>query len=190
MDTDPWLDRWIPSIRRSANLPDILELGCGEGRDTRTLLAAGFDRLTALDRSEPARHLSEEVRWLRHDLREPLPFADATYDVVLASLCLHYFAWEQTEAAVREVRRVLRPGGLLLCRVNSVHDVHHGATGFPALGPHFYQVNGRPKRFFDEVDLRRLFVGWPTVSMQELTIARYEQPKAVWEVILTRPEEA
>jgi 2-polyprenyl-3-methyl-5-hydroxy-6-metoxy-1,4-benzoquinol methylase len=39
--SDPWLERWLPLIgERAANLP-ILELGCGGGRDTEVLAAAG-----------------------------------------------------------------------------------------------------------------------------------------------------
>ena len=51
------------------------------------------------------------------DLTDPLPFADATFDVVLASLVMHYLRdWEPT---LSEFRRVLIPGGLL------VFSTHH-----------------------------------------------------------------
>jgi SAM-dependent methyltransferase len=42
---------------------------------------------------------------------EQLPFADATVDVVVSSLVMHHLAPEVLARAVREIRRVLKPGG-------------------------------------------------------------------------------
>ena len=184
---DPWLERWTAALGSSA--PRLLELGCGDGRDTQVLLDAGIERLTALDLSESAvarcQARSSSLNCLVHDLREPLPFADAMYDVVVASLCLHYFPWPTTQAITAEIRRVLVPGGLLLCRVNSTNDVHYGATGFPELDHHFYQVGAATKRFFDRADLAALFAdGWRWVAAEERQIDRYEHPKMVWELAL------
>ncbi|BDP42211.1 hypothetical protein DAETH_21800 [Deinococcus aetherius] len=191
METDPWLERWRERIGAQAMTPEILELGCGEGRDTRFLLSAGFDRVTALDISEQAlaecRKLPGSPRCLLHDLREPLPFADGTYEVVLASLCLHYFSWDITGAAMQEIWRVLKRGGLLLCRVNSTRDVHYGAAGHAELGHHYYRVGEKQKRFFDRTDIETLFdPSWRRLAVQELEIDRYAKPKTVWEVVLTK----
>ena len=188
---DPWLERWLPLIAAQAPSPRLLELGCGEGRDTRTLLEQGFEHLTALDLSADAvtrcQQLSGNLRCLVHDLRRPLPFKDEVYDVVLASLCLHYFPWPETVAAADEIRRVLVAGGLLLCRVNSTHDLHYGAVGHPELEPRLYQVGDGEKRFFSRADVITLFEqGWHRVSEQELEIHRYAQPKFVWEVVLRK----
>jgi SAM-dependent methyltransferase len=50
------------------------------------------------------------------DLADPLPFADAAFDDVVASLVLHYLeGWADPLA---ELRRVLRPGGRLMVSVN------------------------------------------------------------------------
>lgn len=190
MEPDPWLERWTTRIGAQATAPNVLELGCGEGRDTRLLLQAGFRRITALDLSGPAvaqcQTLSDDIRCIQHDLRGPLPLADSSVDVALASLCLHYFSWPDTEAMVLDIRRVLVPGGLLLCRLNSTRDVHYGAAGHPELEPHLYQVNGHPKRFFDRADVDALFdPAWRRIAVQEQQVNRYKQPKTVWEVVLT-----
>lgn len=50
------------------------------------------------------------------DLRDPLPFDEGVFDVVVSSLVLHYVEdWNPTLA---ELRRVLRPGGRLIASVD------------------------------------------------------------------------
>lgn len=189
MPTDLWLQRWIKLITARTLNPAILELGCGSGRDTAFLGQHGFTRLTVTDLS--AESLAECARVVpaaavvRHDLREPLPFADDSFDVVIASLCLHYFDWKKTQATVSEIRRCLVDDGVLLCRVNSTRDVNYGAVGHPEIERHFYDVDGRTKRFFSREDVDALFGdGWNRIAMEETEIDRYEKRKVVWEVLV------
>lgn len=123
------------------------------------------------------------------DIRAPFPVGDGSVSVVLASLSLHYFSWPETTALVERIRQVLRPEGVLLCRLNSTNDHHFGASGHPPIAENYYLVDGEPKRFFDRAAVDKLFVrGWRTLSVGEKTIERYAQPKSVWEVILERAE--
>jgi SAM-dependent methyltransferase len=127
---------------------------------------------------------------VQHDLRDPFPFADASFGTVIASLCLHYFDWRTTVAAVAEIRRCLSPSGTFLCRVNSVNDVLHGAGQGEQIEPGFYRQHAQyadTKRFFTGEDLDRLFTGWQELHREEVTIHRYSQPKVAWEVVLVRP---
>lgn len=98
----------------------ILDAGCGSG----PLFAALRDRganVTGIDAS--ARMLDQARRRLGTaadlrvaDLARPLPFADGTFDDVVASLVLHYLQdWGPTLA---ELRRVLTPGGRLIISVD------------------------------------------------------------------------
>jgi SAM-dependent methyltransferase len=188
---DPWLDRWLPRLRDAAAARPVLELGCDTGVDTAWLLRQGF-AVTATDISADALAQSAlnapGALHVRHDLQQPMPFADATFGAVLASLCLHYFAWQATLDAVAQIRRCLAPGGLLLCRLNSTADVHHGATGFEEIEPNFYRVHARyseNKRFFDRAAVEALFAqGWEFINLEELTNHRYTQPKVAWEAVL------
>ena len=81
---------------------------------------------------------------------------DAAFGLVLASLCLHYFDWRTTLAVVAESRRCLRTGGMLMCRINSLLDVNHGAQSGEEIEPHYYRAYGTYsdlKRFFDRADV-------------------------------------
>jgi SAM-dependent methyltransferase len=183
---DRWLDPWLPLIAARAAGRPILELGCGSGRDTEVL--AGVGHVVALDLSPEkvaaARLRATSAEFHCRDVRDPFPASGARARVVVASLSLHYFSWPETVALLERIHGLLTPAGLLLCRLNSTKDLHFGAAGHPEIEPHYYLVDGRPKRFFDRADVDALFAqGWHALRVQEQTIQRYVQPKVVWEVV-------
>ena len=93
---------------------DVVDLGCGTGRHTAWLAAAGA-RVTAVDFSggmlASARRKVDPaaVRFVVHDLHEPLPVGEASFDAALSGLVLEHL--RDLPAFFRETRRVLRPGG-------------------------------------------------------------------------------
>jgi SAM-dependent methyltransferase len=188
---DRWLDRLLPLIEEHAGGGGpVLELGCGGGRDSAVLAAAGF-KVIGVDRSALA--IDEALRKVPagvfhcQDLQASFPVAEGVVGAVIASLCLHYFPWDETVELLERIGRTLRPNGLLLCRVNSTNDHHYGASGFPPIAENFYLVDGAPKRFFDRPAIDRLFAeGWRILTADEMLIERYEYPKFVWQAVLER----
>jgi SAM-dependent methyltransferase len=98
-------------------LGDVLEVGAGTGYFSLNLLLAGaVERVTCTDISPGmievleanARRLGLEVRTAACDA-EHLPYEDASFDLVIGHAVLHHLP--DLEAAFREFRRVLRPGG-------------------------------------------------------------------------------
>lgn len=185
---DPWLTPWLPLLQQFAADQPVLELGCGSGHDTATLLAAGLP-VVALDLSAEAvghaRERAPDARFHVQDLRDPWPADTTNLGAVVASLSLHYFPWTVTEHLVARIRGTLRPRGLLLCRLNSSDDHHFGASSHAEIEPRYGLVDGQPKRFFDHGDIERLFTpGWRTISRRARTIHRYDRPKQIWEMAL------
>ena len=190
---DRWMQRWLPLLRQAARPGPVLELGCDTGGDTAWLLDQGLDVVAGDIAPQALRQCARcapAARLLQFDLRAPLPLASEAFGAVIASLCLHYFDWATTERAVAEIGRCLRPGGLLLVRLNSTRDVQHGAGQGEEIEPRYYRLNatyGECKRFFDEADVKRLFArGWEPLSCEERANDRYDRPKVAWEVILRR----
>jgi SAM-dependent methyltransferase len=95
----------------------ILDLGCGTGIVARVLRErlGGAAKIVGLDKSplmlEKARSIAPELDWREGNAME-LPFAAASFDLVLCQEMLQ-FAPDRT-AVLREVRRVLSPGGRFL----------------------------------------------------------------------------
>lgn len=98
----------------------ILDAGCGSG-PLSAALSDGGAVVTGLDSSAAMidlarQRLGDDADLHVADLGAPLPFADAEFDDVVASLVLHYL--EDWSGPLSELRRVLKPGGRLLVSVN------------------------------------------------------------------------
>src|SRR5579863_2448449 len=107
----------------------ILDAGCGYGRNLVHLLREGCE-VFALDQDpegvEHVRRLSASLQTglpqenFQVGLIERMPFADRFADVVMCSSVLHFAKDEEHfRAMLAELWRVLRPGGMLFCRLGS-----------------------------------------------------------------------
>lgn len=130
MCSGPWLDRWLPLIAQREIASPVLETDCGFGDDTLTLIRAGL-KVMAFDLSPEcvatAQQRAPEAQIECRDTRGPWPEAANNLELVLASLSLHYFPWDETRNIVHRIWSSLRPGALFLCRLNSIEDVNFGA---------------------------------------------------------------
>lgn len=106
-----------PRVREAVGDPrglTALDLGCGTGRHALWLAQSGAS-VTAVDFSEgmlaQARRKpgAATVRFLTHDLHQPLPFQGGAFDLVVSGLVLEHL--RDLELFFGEARRVLRPGG-------------------------------------------------------------------------------
>ena len=127
----------------------ILDAGCGSGALSAALRArgavvTGFDVSAAMVDLAYSR-LGEDADLRVADLAAPLPFADAAFDDVVASLVLHYL--EDWAGPLSELRRVLRPGGRLILSVihPSVYAIVHPEADYFALTRYSedYVMDGR-----------------------------------------------
>jgi malonyl-CoA O-methyltransferase len=191
-----------PFVRAAAGTVaglEALDLGCGTGRHALWLVAAGAT-VTAVDFSEgmlqEARRKpgAEAVRFLVHDLHEPLPFAAAAFDLVVSGLVLEHLC--DLRAFFAEAHRVLRPRGRAI--VSAMHpamflrgtqarftDPESGRTVQPGSVAHSlggmvtaalaggFAVEGIGEHAPDAAFAARLpragkYVGWPMLVVLEL----------------------
>jgi SAM-dependent methyltransferase len=186
MNNDPWLDKWLVLIREKSSNGLVLELGCGNGRDTVGLLSAGCNVIASdisLDNLTACAESPSHANLLQMDNGKTFPFANHSLSVIVASLSLHYFPWKVTLQIASELKHCLKADGILLARFNSTNDVNYGAGSGLEIEPNFYRVRSSTKRFFDETSVRLLLQGWDIQFIEENVIHRYEKPKSVWEVM-------
>lgn len=99
----------------------VLDVGCGTGYLTRMLARAVSPGGSALGVDPSAgmiryarEHTREDGCTFTEGLAEKLDAPDASFDVVVTSLAVHHFPEDKREQALREMFRVLRPGGRVL----------------------------------------------------------------------------
>ncbi len=140
----------------------VLEAGCGYGRNLVYLLRERCE-VFAIDEDAAA---VDHVRRLSASLRtglpeenfqvarvEQMPFPDGFADVVICSAVLH-FARDARHflAMLKELWRVLRPGGMLFCRLGSRIGME-----FESVRPNIYRTGDGSEWFLvDEKMLLRL----------------------------------
>lgn len=97
----------------------VLDVGCGGGHASFAAAAAGAevwacdpaDEMLAVV-AEAAQARGHHRLQTRKGVAEALPFGDAAFDAVITRMSAHH--WHDVTAALGEIRRVLRPGGLFL----------------------------------------------------------------------------
>jgi SAM-dependent methyltransferase len=97
----------------------VLDYGCGAGAFVTLARAQGFDAWGADTyagqyqawRADVSAGASPYVRSIRG---ARLPWPDASFDAVTCNQVFEHMAWSDVQAAVAEIARVLRPGGLFL----------------------------------------------------------------------------
>ena len=122
---------WMPDVMEFATHAGqrVLEIGGGTGTDLAQFAKHGAD-VTDVDLAAGHLQLAEENfrlrglsgRFIHHDA-ESLPFDNDSFDVVYSNGVLHHTP--NTAAVVREIHRVLRPGGRAIVMLYAENSLHY-----------------------------------------------------------------
>ena len=169
----------------------VLDLACGTG-EAAALINEKADFVVGLDYSLPmvkiARKKLPEISFIRGDALN-LPFKENSFDTVLVSLGLRHF--DNTDIALREIKRVLKPGGIVrilevsiprnpvfrslfisfikyvvlpLGKLRSKEDVSHHLFGTVISFPHYEKfIEFATKKGFTDGTFRSLLFGMAAI---------------------------
>jgi SAM-dependent methyltransferase len=171
----------------------LLELGGGQGRDSLLFAERGFE-LNVLDYAPSAVEaiaekidrtgLAARVSVGEHDVRQPLPFPDGSFDACYSHML---FCMALTEDELRslsaEIRRVLRPGGLCVYTARTVQDADYGRGVYRA--EDIYELDGFAVHFFSRDLVERLADGFDLVEVEEFEEGAL--PRRLFRVTLRKP---
>lgn len=130
-------EHYLKMLRKN-NARQLLEIGSGPGRDGQFFASKGLD-VVCTDQSPEMVRLCRE-KGLKAEVRsfDDLGFPDQSFDAVYALNCLLHVPKQELPAALKEIRRVLKPDGLFYM------GVYGGPDSEGVWEKDFYE----PKRFF------------------------------------------
>jgi SAM-dependent methyltransferase len=114
---------------------------------------------------------------------EAIPFEDDFFNVIFCSEIIEHLSSEQIQLGLNEIRRALKPGGLLLGTVPFNENLFEGRVVCPDCGSVFHRIGHQqtfdlstlPRIFPESLKLETIrteyFCDWPTLNWKGKTIA-------------------
>jgi SAM-dependent methyltransferase len=166
--------RWIyAELKDLSRGSSILDVACGDASFTRLLSRFSAD-VTALHSSAGlmAQHARAhpEITFLQHDLCDPIPFLDGSFNVIWCSGILEHVP--NPGFVLREMYRGLAPGGRLLVTVPSNSRLRDILITLFKLTPHFIPADSC-LHFFTKNSLEKIASNAGFTSLRLKTCSMY-----------------
>ena len=161
----------------------LLELGCGQGRDSIFFASNGLD-VYAVDSSKVAiENIKQKMRGkniclhLSHfEVRQTLPFDSSHFDAVYSHMFYNMrFIDEELKFLFKESSRVLKNNGLLYFSVRSDKDVSYNKG--KKIESNIYEINGFQIRFFTKPQIKSFLSNRFEIKKIEES---YEEPVSLY----------
>jgi tellurite methyltransferase len=170
----------------------ILDAGCGFGRNLVYLLREGFEVFGADSDTralDATRRLAASIAPtlpaanFRQEPIEAMSFPDGFADFVISSAVLHFASGDDDfHAMLHGTWRVLKPGGLLFCRLASSIGIENQVQGIA--GRRFHLPDGSERYLVDETLLLKLTgdLGGQLEDPLKTTVVQNQRSMTTWMV--------
>ena len=163
----------------------IFDAGCGSGRNLIYLLREGYEvyGVDADPRAVAATRRLAGLDNFRVEALEAMSFPDGFADVVISSAVLHFARDEEHfSAMLAGTWRVLKPGGLLFCRLASTIGIEGQVQR--VAGRRFLLPDGSERYLVDEAILMRLTgeLGGELLDPLKTTVVQNQRSMTTWVV--------
>lgn len=134
----------------SSDKKNLLDLGCGDGRDTRYFLKNNFN-VSCVDIAEKSiekvkQEFGNKVNATCQDIQN-LQFPNESFDIVYAHLTLHYFNDEDTTKIFDKIHDLLKHDGIFFVKCKSDKDRLCNDSQGEKIAENIY-FNGHVRHFF------------------------------------------
>ncbi len=176
----PFIQEHAINIFKKSNPREVLDLPCGDGRNTLSL-AQAFPKVMAADVSRRAIKIAQEnlekknIHNCSYEYADIFgtPWGDSHFDCILCWGTLGHLA--RPIFALQELMRILKPGGRLIAGFFSVNDPMKGINMEEVAPNEFMYDNRFFYRFYEPSDLISIAKGL-SVNEPEVMTTQWEEP--------------
>jgi len=175
------------------SLKNILELGCGQGRDSIYFAKLGYS-IIASDISENAIKFIEKIsndenlknlQLVVHDVQKPLNFQNSKFDMVYSNLALQFFDLYQLSKIFSNIADVMLPNSFFLFSTKKVGDKYYDFGN--KISSNAFEYKGITRFFFTKSELEILLEkNFTIISFEEDKHVNPDNTVSVWWKILVK----
>jgi SAM-dependent methyltransferase len=182
---DQSIQHEMPAIAKRFNsheVHSVLDHGCGSGRHVLYLARQGFEVVgldiapTGLYALLPKLAAEELVSYITLADYLQLPFEDGSFDAIISVRVIHHNRLALIRKTVSEMRRVLKPGGLIWITVPVPKG--HGSKDGKEIEPGTWVPTGGiekglPHHLFTEGELQKLFQHFSILELHKFSMSHF-----------------
>ena len=187
------LAAYAKKILDEYSLKNILELGCGQGRDSIYFAKLGYS-IIASDISENAIKFIEKIsndenlknlQLVVHDVQKPLNFQNSKFDMVYSNLALQFFDLYQLSEIFSNIADVMLPNSFFLFSTKKVGDKYYDFGN--KISSNAFEYKGITRFFFTKSELEILLEkNFTIISFEEDKHVNPDNTVSVWWKILVK----
>jgi ubiquinone/menaquinone biosynthesis C-methylase UbiE len=156
------LAKYAESLLEKTEISNLLEVGCGQGRDAVHFSQLGYN-VNAFDISSKAIKFVEEMKnsleltglnLVVHDAEKPLPYPNANFDFVYSNLALQFFNLDQLQAVFTNIAAVMKKDSTLLFSTKKKGDKYYDFGN--KINENAFEYSGITRYFFDKSALENV----------------------------------
>jgi len=177
--------RYLQDINSSAGIVEVLDIGCGYGRDAIYLANRFNCHILGIDNSSEAIEMARKA--MAADLESRVTFQccdfrqipNRKFEMVFASYFYHLLEMEERQALINTIKKKLKPGGMLFLSTLSPKDPEHFGKGKPVEN----EINSfHDQRYLHFCTREELEGDFSFLTIKKLSEHEYYEPRSNGEV--------
>ena len=181
------------TIIEENNISTLLELGCGQGRDS--LFFANFvSNVTSVDISENAINFVKKTKNERnltnldlfvHDIKKPLNFLDKSFDMVYSNLALQFFDINQLKEIFSNISEIMSNDSFFIFSTKKPGDKYFNFG--KKISENSFQYKDITRYFFEKSQIKYLLEqNFKIISFEEDEHQNLDNTISAWWKILVK----
>ena len=187
------LAKYAESILQNNKINNLLEIGCGQGRDAIHFSQLGYN-VNAFDISSKAIKFVEEIKnslgltnldLIVHDAEKPLSYSKDNFDFIYSNLALQFFNIDQLQTIFTNIADVMKNDSMLLFSTKKKGDKYYELGN--KISENAFEYSGITRHFFEKLTLENVLKNhFEILEFNEDSHNNLDSSVSVWWKILVQ----